>query len=102
MRKVVSGSGDRRSLRWTWRRIERWVLLVATAVALLLLGLKARSILIAAAWTLGQLSWLGVLAVPAFCLWTLAASKAWQPLIVGSGVRSAPALGRLWLIRLEL
>lgn len=84
-----------------WRRAARWLLLAATAGGVLLLGCKARGLLATAVATLGQISWLAVLALPVFALWTVAAAQGWRVLMVDAGVSRIPSLARLCLIRVE-
>lgn len=84
-----------------WRTIARWGFLASTAVGVVLLGWKAKRLLMSAGLTLTTMSGLAVLALPAFCLWTLAAAAAWRLLIVDAKVRRVPSLGRLWLLRVE-
>lgn len=96
---MVAPTVERKSDRW--QRLQRWGLLAFTTLALLLLGLRARRILVAAGLTLGSMSWLAVLALPAFALWTLAAAAAWRSRIAETGARPIPSLARLWLIRVQ-
>jgi hypothetical protein len=98
---VVAVTRDCNRFRYLRGRVLRWSILAVTAAALLFLGLKTRTMLVAAVLTLAQVSWFAVLALPIFCLWTLAASAGWRALIADSGVHDVPSLARLWLIRLE-
>jgi hypothetical protein len=82
-------------------KVVRFLFLMLTVAALVIIGVKAHDMLRAAARTLGEISWLAVLALPVFCLWTLAAAEAWRRLMASSGVAAIPSLARLWLVRLE-
>jgi hypothetical protein len=95
----VPGAQDLRTQRW--RRLGHWLTLAITVLALLFFGLKAKSMWISAGETLAKISWLSLIALPLFCLWTLAASLAWRALIADAGVRRIPSVARLWLIRVQ-
>jgi hypothetical protein len=84
-----------------WRRIVRWLSVAATATAVGVLGFKLRGMLGEALWTLGQMSWLASLALPIFCLWTMAASAGWKVLATEAKLDRVPSLARLCLIRVE-
>lgn len=85
----------------SWRRMARWLSLALAATTLGVLVFKMRGMLGEAVWTLGRMSWLAVLALPIFWLWTMAASAGWRVLATEAKLDPVPSLVRLCLIRVQ-
>jgi hypothetical protein len=85
----------------SWRQVARWLSVVVAATALAALGFKMRGMLGEAVCTLGRMSWLAILALPIFWLWTMAASAGWKVLATEAKLDRIPSLVRLCVIRVE-
>lgn len=85
----------------SWRRMARWLSLAAAATTLGVLGFRMRGMLGEAVGTLGRMSWLAVLALPIFWLWTMAASAGWKVLATEAKLDRVPSLVRLCFIRVQ-